>query len=253
MSNLNNSNIIKNISFNQSEILYNIMQLYNEGKPFDCDITASTLNFYKAKKNSEYAIPEPKLLFDVSPQFDNIVKLNPFGPIPIEDNSISSIVIDLPFVISPSNAPSFLNNREGSSLIAKRFASYYPVDTLYESYYHWIKEAYRVLKENGICIFKCQNTVSGGIQHNVEEYSYMAAEHVGFTAEDKFILLAKARLISNAKYKKQVHARKYSSSFWVFKKELKEKSTKFNYFEIIDKISKRDLSNGYYKLKEKNK
>ena len=39
---LNNSTIVKNISYDQKEILYNIMQLHNGGKQFDCDITAST-------------------------------------------------------------------------------------------------------------------------------------------------------------------------------------------------------------------
>lgn len=50
MKNLNNSTIIKNISFDQKEILWNIMQLHNNGNPFECDITASSLNFYKVSK-----------------------------------------------------------------------------------------------------------------------------------------------------------------------------------------------------------
>ena len=47
---LNNTTIIRNISFDQKEILYNIMNLHNEGKPFEADMTASTLGFYKNKK-----------------------------------------------------------------------------------------------------------------------------------------------------------------------------------------------------------
>ena len=46
---LNNSNVIRDISFDQKEILYNIMRLYNDGKPFDCDMTASELKFYQSK------------------------------------------------------------------------------------------------------------------------------------------------------------------------------------------------------------
>ena len=37
---LNNSTIVRNISFEQKEILYNIMNLHNNGEPYDCDITA---------------------------------------------------------------------------------------------------------------------------------------------------------------------------------------------------------------------
>jgi hypothetical protein len=47
---LNNSNVIKNISTNQSKILYDIMTLHNDGKPFEADMTASKLKFYKPKK-----------------------------------------------------------------------------------------------------------------------------------------------------------------------------------------------------------
>lgn len=80
---LNNSTIIKNISFDQKEILYNIMQLHNDGKPFDCDITASTLKFYEAKPNDKYNIPEPQYLFDVYPQFERVGKITPFQRIPL--------------------------------------------------------------------------------------------------------------------------------------------------------------------------
>ena len=44
---LSNSNIIKNISFDQTEILHNIGLIYNSGSDqFDADMTASKLNFY---------------------------------------------------------------------------------------------------------------------------------------------------------------------------------------------------------------
>ena len=85
---LNNNTIIKNFSYNQKEILYNIMTLHNNGKPYDCDITASTLKFYGGKKDDKFYIPEPKHLFDVYPQFDKVQKIMPFTKLPLEDNSI---------------------------------------------------------------------------------------------------------------------------------------------------------------------
>lgn len=39
--------LIKNISTDQSEILKWIIDLYNNGEPFVCDITASELKFYR--------------------------------------------------------------------------------------------------------------------------------------------------------------------------------------------------------------
>lgn len=234
---LTNDNIIKNISFDQSEILYNIMKLYNDGNPFDCDMTASKLKFYEGHgKGYKYSIPLPKILFDVFPQDERVQKIEKWGPLPLNDKSIHSIVVDLPFVISPANSPSAINPKNGSQLIANRFAAYYPVDNLYYSYYHWIKECFRVLDEGGICIFKEMSMISGGIRHNTDEFSFMAAEKIGFKMIDKFILEAKARLISNAKMKNgQVHSRNYTSQFLVFKKESKFKSKEFKYYELLDK------------------
>lgn len=234
---LNNDNIIRNISFDESEILFNIMKLHNNGEPFECDMTASELKFYNGrKKGSKYSIPEPSILFDVMPKEEKIKKIEPLGQLPLEDNSISSLVIDLPFVVSGKSK----EKKDGSMLIFSRFHGYYPVDSLYQSYFHWISQAFRVLKEDGICVFKTQSTISGGISHNTEEWSFMAAQRVGFTVEDKFILNSKARLISAGKYIEQKHARKYTSIFYVFKKTLKKKSKNFNYFDLIEKYKEEE-------------
>ena len=240
---LTNANIIKNISFDQTEILWNIMQLYNDGNEFDCDMTASKLGFYGSGKG-KYNIPVPKILFDVFPQDESIHKIEKWGDLPLKDGSIHSIVIDLPFVISPANSPSAKSTKKGSQLIASRFSAYYPVDNLYLSYYNWLRNAARVLDEGGLCIFKCQSMISGGIRHNVEEFSFMAAQRVGLKMIDKFTLEAKARLISNAKMKNgQEHSRSYTSMFLVFKKESKRKSKEFNYFELLDRCEREKAEN----------
>ena len=186
MSELNNDNVVRNISFDQSEILYNIMQLYNNGEPFECDITASELKFYKRTKGDNYDIPEPKILMDVYPQRDDIFQITPFEKLPLEDESISSIVVDLPFVISPHTSPSSINPKDGSMLIFKRFSGFYPVGEMYENYYWWMKECQRVIKPNGIIVWKTQSTVSGGIQHSTEEFSFMCANKLGLYTIDKF-------------------------------------------------------------------
>ena len=89
--------VIKSIGYNQHEILYNIMQLHNDGKQFDCDPTYSIGNFYGkfniTKDNGEtleIEIPQPKYKFDVCPQVEGVEKIEPLGPLPLEDNSISS-------------------------------------------------------------------------------------------------------------------------------------------------------------------
>jgi hypothetical protein len=229
---LNNNTVIKNISYDQKEILYNIMMLHNEGKPFEADMTASSLGFYKQKKNDKYVIPEPKILLDVFPQREDIIKISEYTPLPLEDNSVESMVCDLPFIVSPKQSPSVLEDKDGSNLMFKRFHSFYPASDMLGQYKFWIEEIYRVLKPNGICVFKTQSTISGGHNYHTSEWSFMCALNCGFYVLDKFILNAKARLISG-KVKTQKHARRYTSDFWVFKKDDK-KAKKVNYLKLLN-------------------
>ena len=247
--------VIKSTGYNQHEILYNIMQLHNDGKQFDCDPTYSIGNFYGkfniTKDNGEtleIEILQPKYKFDVCPQVEGVEKIEPLGPLPLEDNSISSICIDLPFVIScgPSmKTPDYdeNGNKVKNNLISRRFSAYYPVAHLLESYKHWISEAYRVLKEDGIMCFKTQATITGSKMLNTPYYSRLIAESLGFDSLDEFILLAKNRLISG-KINTQQHARSFHSYFLVFKKSLKKKIT---YFDFMDDEEIEDTLNGLRK------
>jgi DNA modification methylase len=224
------------------------MKLYNNDEPFECDITASALKFYTKNNNDDFEIPIPKYLFDVCPQSEEIKQIIPFQKLPLESNSVGSIVFDPPFVISPKTCKSATEGKENSCLMYKRFSSFYPVSELYYNYYWWIQEAYRTLKEDGIFVVKCMSTVSGGYQHNSEEFVFMAAMDMGFYCVDKFILNSKARLISSSKYKKQCHARKYTSVFYVFQKSPKMLK-KYNYFELINKMKESNLEGMVWELK----
>ena len=236
------NDVIRSIGYNQHEILYNIMQMHNDGKPFDCDPTYSIGNFYGkfniTKVNGEtieIEIPAPKYKFDVCPQVEGVEKIEPLGKLPLEDNSIDSICIDLPFVIScgPSmNTPDVdeNGNKVKNNLISRRFASYYPVANLLKSYKHFLKESYRVLKEDSILVWKTQGTISGSKFLVSPYYSRLIAESIGFDSLDEFILLAKNRLVSG-KINKQQNARSFHSYFLVFKKSLKKKIT---YFDFMD-------------------
>lgn len=219
---LNNSNVVRNISTDQSEILKWIIDLHNDGQPFECDITASELKFYGDRQGCKYSIPVPKILMDVYPQVEGCIKITPFEKLPLEDNSVSSIVVDLPFVCSPKTCKSVVEKKEGANLISNRFSSWYPMQEGYENIYWWIKECARVVKPNGLIVWKMQSSVSGGLQHLLSEFSAICAADCGLYIQDQFLLQAKARLISASKIKKQSHARKYTSTFWVFRKDDKK-------------------------------
>jgi hypothetical protein len=219
-----NTRVIKSVNTNQHAIIRDILELHNGGNPIECDITYSIGGFYGTFKdeNGEFTIEQPKYKFDVYPQADDVVKLEPLGTIPLEDNSLSSACCDLPFVIScgPSmKTPDYdeNGNKAKNNMISRRFSSYYPVSELLISYKHWIEEVYRVLKPGGICVFKNQDSTTGSKELRTTCWSWLCASSIGFEVLDCFHLIAKGRLISG-KVKKQQHARKFSSIFWVFKK-----------------------------------
>lgn len=219
--------VIKNINTDQHRILADIMKLYNNNEGFELDPTYSKGNFYGDFKwvNDEgerevYTIPQPKYKMDVYPLSEDVQKLEIMGDFPFEDNSIGSCNIDLPFVISVG--PSMGNGDKNSNITSNRFSAFYPVANLIETYYQFLKEAYRVLKEEGILVWKCQRTITGGKTLNSPEMSWLFAESLGFDCIDAFYLEGKSRLISG-KVKNQEHSRSYMSIFYVFKKSHRKK------------------------------
>lgn len=224
---------IKSVNDDQHAILRDIMNLHNGGRPFECDLTYSIGNFYGKftcvettvgddgtpfEQKVEYEIPQPKYKFDVDPQVEGCEKFDPWGDIPLADNSIDSLVIDPPFVIGPRDSASVFNGRKGSNAIQKRFSSYYPRYEMFASYEHLMKIAYRVLKPGGVLVFKSQNVISGGINLMTSYYTCTLAEKYGFYIKDEFVLTAKNRLISG-KVNEQQHSRRYHSFFHVFVKD----------------------------------
>jgi hypothetical protein len=206
--------LIKSIGFDQNEILFNILKLYNNGEPLDCDPTYSKGGFYN--KSLQFPIAEPHIKFDVYPLGEDVQKIEPFGKWDLKNDSIQSICIDLPFLVG-GNAPSLKAAKEGSNIILNRFSTYTSVDELYKSYYHFLTEAYRVLKPGGICIWKTQRFILASKTYMIPETSWLFASEIGFYTIDRFTLAAKTRLISG-KVKHQEHSRSFDSQFYVFVK-----------------------------------
>ena len=200
--------IIQTVDYNQQEIIENIIKLYIPSGEIDIDPTYSTGNFYK---NAPY--PEPLIKLDINPKKET-VKQGDSRRLPLDDNSVNSIIFDPPFLAT--TGPS-LKRAENNNVINKRFGVYQNEVELHQMYLDSLKEFYRVLKVEGILIFKCQDKISSGKQYMTHTYVMNMAEEVGFYALDLFVLVAKNRIIANWQ-KNQKHARKFHSYFWVFQK-----------------------------------
>ena len=248
--------VIKSVNYNQHAILRDILDLHcggGEGLVI-VDPCYSVGNFYgkfkrtiKEKqydgcvieKQEEFEIPQPTYKFDVNPQVEGCEQIDPWGKWPLGDACADVVILDPPFIIAPRDRASMKNGKKNSNTIAKRFSSFYPRYEMFETYEHLLSEAYRVLKDGGVLIFKSQNVISGGLSLMTSYYTCKVAEDMGFYIKDEFVLIAKNRLISS-KVHNQMQSRKYHSFFHVFVKN-DPKRNKIGYFKRDWRKHKEDV------------
>ena len=201
--------MVKSISYDQSEIIKWILDLHVPQHYIDCDPTYSKGNFY-----NNTGIAHPKYRYDILPQCEG-VEYGDSRNLPLASESINCMMFDPPFLATTGKS---LSTDDDSNKINKRFGVYPSEKELHQFYIDSLKESYRVLVENGILIFKCQDKISSGKQYMSHVFIMNEAVKIGFYPKDLFILLAKNRLVAEWQVKNQKNARKYHSYFWVFEK-----------------------------------
>ena len=232
---------VKSVYESNFEVITNIMSLYNIDR-FDLDCTYSKGNFWKD-------LPSPVNKSDIYPVNDTVVEASSES-LPFDDNSMKSIMYDPPFVIA---GRSYRENKEGSSIIAKRFEGYETYSQLMSNYYNTLKELYRVCDKGGYVVMKCQDTVSGGRNHFSHVMIMNMALELGFYPRDLFILTSKMRINSfGTKWTKQEHARKYHSYFWVFEKVKPKVKYDFSNIEPYNKETTINYASDLEKSNESN-
>ena len=201
--------LIKSISYDQSEIIKNIIQLHVPHGCIDCDCTYSKGNFY-----NNTGIQPPQYKFDILPQTEDTIMASADN-LPIDNESLNCIMFDPPFLATTGKS---LNKDNGGNIINKRFGVFPNEIELHEFYIRTLKETFRVLKDKGVLIFKCQDKVSSGKQYMSHVFIMNEATKIGYYPVDLFVLLAKNRIVADWQ-KNQKHARKFHSYFWVFRKD----------------------------------
>ena len=200
---------VKSISYNQSEIIEWILQLHVPEHIIDCDPTYSKGNFYK-----NTGITPPIYKFDINPQTNDTVYADA-RTLPLDNESINCLMFDPPFLATTGKSITENNN---NNYINKRFGVFPDEQSLHQFYVDSMKEFHRVLKDNGILIFKCQDKISSSKQYLSHVFIINEAIKLGYYPKDLFILLAKNRLVADWQAKNQKNARKYHSYFIVFQK-----------------------------------
>ncbi len=193
----------RTVNTQDQEIIKSIIKLHNKGQNFDLDPTYSKGVFWKG-------LTPPELKFDLEPQVEGVVQAD-CTALPLESNSIQSIMFDPPFVVRDVSKPH-------TGIIANRFSALKTVPMLWDFYRKSLDEFHRILKKGGIVAFKCQDLVTSGKQW-MSHYEIMKyAEAKGFHLKDLFIL-HRENVMFSPNMKIQKHARKTHSYYLVLEKK----------------------------------
>lgn len=177
------------------------------------DVTFGTGVFWKHVDLSKYEL----IPSDISMGID-------CRKLPYQDESLDAVILDPPYMegLLRNN-----KNHKAGSGSHSTFRDYYSNgDEVNEGcpkwhgavtdlYYKAGHEGFRVLKENGVMIVKCQDEVSANRQWltHVEIINYY--EKIGFYIKDLFVVVRQNKA-NISRLKKQIHARKNHSYFLVF-------------------------------------
>lgn len=192
----------KSVFEKETDLIKALIEIHNDNKDIECDPMYFKGNFWKDGLN------KPKYKFDINPQVDECEYGDATG-LPLEDNSLNSIILDPPFLFG-------VHGKTEQYYSSKTHTIFQDYNDLCKCYSGILKEAYRVLKNNGILIFKCQDytdsktTMTHCIVWNM-------ATDLGFYAKD-IAILVKPLKVYNGNLK-QRHLRKIHTYFWVFVKK----------------------------------
>lgn len=145
--------------------------------------------------------------------------------LPYDSESLDCVVLDPPYMEGLYRKQKGHLAGSGSHAAFRKFYSNGDETTtgpkwheaVLDMYFKAGAEAYRVLKQNGVLIVKCQDEVSANMQRltHVEIINHYAT--LGFYAKDLFVVV-RTNNPCITRLKKQVHSRKNHSYFLVFVK-----------------------------------
>ncbi len=203
---------------NEQKCLQAILDIHNDGNPIELDPMYNKGMFYKD------TVEKPVLRFDLNAYENGYdAKQGNALNLPLEDEYVSCMILDPPFMFGT-------HGQTKNSVINKRYTMFDSFDELKNCYQGILKESYRVLKKNGLLIFKCQDYTDGKttMTHCLV---WLWAVRAGFYAKDIAVLNLPKTKIYNGNLK-QRHLRKTHCYFWVFVKSGQDKNTETEILQL---------------------
>lgn len=190
---------------NEQQCIQSLLDIHNDGNPIELDPMYNKGMFYKdtlVKPNLRFDLNAKKMGYDAED--------GDATNLPIEENSVSCMILDPPFMFGT-------HGQTKNNVINKRYTMFDTFGELAKCYNGILSEAYRVLKKNGILIFKCQDYTDSKTTMTHCLVWEWAIEN-GFYAKDIAILNLPKTKIYNGNLR-QKHLRKTHCYFWVFQKK----------------------------------
>lgn len=184
-----------------------ILRLYVKPGSTVADVTYGQGVFWKNIPEGEYDLRATDILKGVDCR-----------DLPYGDDSIDCVVLDPPYMHSPGGTAHsshtaferhYRNNGSGGQSASK----YY--EAVLDLYREAGEEAFRILRDRGTFIVKCQDQICSNRQRFTHVDLIEAYCKTGFIAEDLFVIVRKNRP-GVSRTVRQVHARKNHSYFLVF-------------------------------------
>ena len=207
---------------NEQECIRAILDLHNGGKEIELDPMYNKGMFYKA------LIKKPPLRYDLNAESKNYDAIQgDAASLPLPDNSVGCMILDPPFMFGT-------HGQTKNSVMNKRYTMFDTFEQLKECYIGILTEAYRLLKKNGLLIFKCQDYTDGKttMTHCLV---WMWAVKCGFYAKDIAILNLPIAKVYNGNLR-QRHLRKSHCYYWIFTKGGCDKFTAAEILKGTDNI-----------------
>ena len=190
------------------DVFPRVLKLYVPEGSLVADVTFGRGVFWKQVSKASYDLRATDLCMGVD------CRKLPYG-----DTTLDCVVFDPPYMHTPGgtahqnhqNFESYYCNN-GTENGSKKYH-----EAVLDLYFKGAREAYRVLKAEGIYILKCQDEVCANQQRLTHVEIINELTQMGFVVEDLFVVV-RMNKPGVSRMLRQIHARKNHSYFLVFRK-----------------------------------